>query len=46
MDFSDTLANKLDKNVEALCPKHRNTASVNAWKRLVPEKTRREGVEK
>ena len=46
MDFGDTLAHKLDKDVEALCPQHRNTASVNAWKRLLPEKTKPKGVEK
>ena len=46
MDFSDTLAHKLDKDVEALCPQHRHTASLNAWKRLIPEKTKPKGVEK
>ncbi len=39
MDFSDTLKGKLEHKVETLCPKHRQSLSMTAWKNLIPQKT-------
>ena len=46
MDFSDTLADKLEKSVENLCSLHRKTQAMDTWKRVTPEKTKPEEVEK
>jgi NAD-dependent dihydropyrimidine dehydrogenase PreA subunit len=46
MDFSDTLADKLDKNVEHLCALHRKTLPLETWKRVTPEKTKTNEAEK
>jgi hypothetical protein len=46
MDFSDTLADKLDKSVENLCSLHRKTLSMETWKRVTPVKTKPKEVEK
>ena len=46
MDFGDKLTHKLEKEVEALCPLHRNAPSLIAWKRLLPEKTKRHSTKK
>jgi hypothetical protein len=40
MDFSYTLAERLDTNVEHLCPLHRKTQAMDTWKRVSPEKTK------
>jgi formate hydrogenlyase subunit 6/NADH:ubiquinone oxidoreductase subunit I len=34
--FSRTLADKLNHKVDAVCPHHRQTLSVMAWKHLAP----------
>ena len=39
-DFGDTLAGKLDKNVEHLCALHRKSLALEIWKRVTPEKTK------
>jgi ferredoxin len=45
MDFSDTLTGKLDHKVETLCPTHRQSLSMTAWRKLIPQKTDSEGKE-
>jgi hypothetical protein len=32
--FKDTLTHKLERNVEALCPRHRSAVSLMAWHRV------------
>ncbi len=46
MDFRYTLSEKLDKDVENLCPLHRKTQAMDTWKRVSPEKTKPEEAEK
>jgi hypothetical protein len=46
MDFSYTLSEKLDKNVENLCPLHRKTQAMDTWKLVTPGKTKPEEAEK
>jgi hypothetical protein len=46
MDFSYTLAERLDTNVEKLCPLHRKTQAMDTWKRVSPEKTKPDEAEK
>ncbi len=46
MDFSDTLSEKLGKDVENLCPLHRKTQAMDTWKRVTPEKTKPKEAEK
>ena len=33
-DFGNTLAKKVDKPIEALCPYHKKTAPLDVWKRV------------
>jgi len=33
-DFGKTLAKKVDKPIEPLCPYHKKTASLEIWKRV------------
>ncbi len=39
MRFGEDLAHKLDHDVHALCPEHRQSLALVAWKNLVPGKT-------
>ena len=42
--FGETLERKLDRRVDALCPQHRQTLSLTAWKHLAPDRTDSEGA--
>lgn len=42
--FGETLERKLDRRVDALCPHHRQTLSLMAWKHLAPDRTDLEGA--
>ena len=44
VDFGESLSEKLDLEVEALCPKHRKTHAFMAWKRLFPERETLKGI--
>ena len=37
-DFQETLAERIDHDIEPLCPLHRQTLSLMTWKRLAPAK--------
>ena len=43
-DLRETLTGKLDHDVEPLCPHHRQTLSLSAWKHLAPDRSETEGV--
>ena len=40
MDFSESLADKLEKSVANLCSLHRKTQALDTWKRVTPEKAK------
>lgn len=44
--FGETLEGKLNEEVDALCPTHRQTRSVAVWPNLVPGRTKPQLVEK
>lgn len=44
--FGETLSEKIDKNVEALCPEHKKTLPLGLWKRVAPGRNQTTGVEK
>ena len=46
MDFSYTLAERLDTKIKKLCPLHRKTQAMDTWKRVSQEKTKPEEVKK
>lgn len=41
-DFDKELAQRLEREMEPLCPQHRKTLSMMVWQRLVPEVPRSE----
>lgn len=45
-DFENTLTSKLERNVDALCPRHRSTFSLMAWRRVAQGREKPEGVAK
>ena len=45
-DFENTLTSKLERNVDALCPRHRSTFSLMAWRRVAQGREKPEGVSK
>jgi hypothetical protein len=44
--FGETLSEKIDKNVEALCPEHKKTLPLGLWKRVAPGRNQTKGVER
>ena len=44
--FGKTLSEKIDNNVDALCPEHKKAVPLNLWKRVAPGRTLEPGVEK
>ena len=45
-DFQETLAERVDHDIEPLCPLHRQTLSLMTWKRLALGKGETKGVQK
>jgi NAD-dependent dihydropyrimidine dehydrogenase PreA subunit len=45
-DLSAGLARKLDKEIEALCPQHKKDQPLMVWKKLLPDATRAEEVDR
>ena len=43
-DLDKELAQRLDREVEPLCPQHRKTHSMMVWQRLAPDAPRAEEV--
>ena len=43
--FGETLEKKLDRRVDDLCPHHRQTVSLMAWKHLAPAQTNSHGAD-
>lgn len=37
--FEKTLSDRLDKEIEALCPNHKKTVPIDVWKRVAPGRT-------
>lgn len=46
VEFGDTLAEKLEHTVDVLCPLHRKTLSLAAWKHLAPGRSKAKGAGK
>jgi ferredoxin len=45
-DFQETLAERVDYNIEPLCALHRQNLSFMTWKRLAPGKGEAEGAQR
>lgn len=43
-DLGHDLAQKLNREVEPLCPKHRKNLSLQVWQKLTPDPNRGKGV--
>lgn len=43
-DLGHDLAQKLNREVEPLCPKHRKNLSLQVWQKLTPDLNRGKGV--
>lgn len=45
-EFGDTLSEKIDNKVEALCPEHKTVVPLNVWKRVASGRNVQTGGEK
>jgi ferredoxin len=45
MDLREGIARKLNKEIEALCPKHKKDQPLMVWEKLLPAATRAEEVD-
>jgi ferredoxin hydrogenase large subunit len=44
LDFKKTVAERVDHDIEPLCPHHRQALSLMAWKHLAPNRGETKGV--
>jgi hypothetical protein len=46
LDFQETVAEKVPHDIAPLCPDHRQTFSLAAWKHLAPALSEKKGAQK
>jgi hypothetical protein len=45
MDFRETVAGRLDREIDALCAEHRQSLSLSVWKNFAPRGDERKGAD-